>query len=237
MDLLYKYDCEHDQLINKKMNEEGSHFLSSMYSAINNNRIIDINSLMSSIDNNNINGYPLQIAIEKNSYILAHCLINTKSINFKKIIQNKNSFIKLPNINISVKFSNSYYIHMAAILGCDKILDDILSNNLCDINMTNYAGETALMDACKGNQIECIKVLFKYDDLDFKHRNKDGDDAIDLTRKIIGPLKNDEAKRQKNEISNKDEYLAELLRLMEIMKQKYTTQKSTNNRIWSKTII
>ena len=191
--LIYDFDCQHEHLIDDKISQEGNSFFTSMYTLIFTDNGIDPNKLYDF-------GYPLQYAIEYNSYILFLCLLKSNNVDFKKQIE----------INRRSKQNYTTYANLAASFGRIKILQDILSNHLIDVNVTNSLGETPLMSACIKGQIDCIKYLFTIDDLDFLYKNKNGKDAIEMTKKLLNESNNE----TKDEIINKDEYLAELLRLV-----------------------
>lgn len=218
LNLLYDYDCKHEHLIDTKIKEKGSSFLSSMYSTIFSSHNIDPNKLCKDF-------YPLNVAIINNSYILALCLINSNQVDMNKVIK-FNSQNKTVINDIEHKMKETTYIHLAAIYGRTKILNEILSRNLIDINKELSSGNTPLLVACKAKQIDVIKQLFKYDDLDFNHRNKKGKDALDLVGKNI-----DSNKISSKKITDKNTYLAELLRLMQLKKSSIdSTQKDDTKK-------
>lgn len=57
-----------------------------------------------------------------------------------------------------------------------------MTEKLCDINITNSQGETPLMCACRCRNSDIIKLLFNFDNLDFLHRNNNGEDALQISK-------------------------------------------------------
>ena len=136
--------------------------------------------------------YPLEHAIRIKWLEYASALINSNKIDFSirlnQINNNKdnqdnngpysNSKSAQPNKG------NNTYLHLATCVGCEKILSLLLSNKLIDINAEDSLGETPLIEACRNKNTESINLLFSMPDLDYKHCNKRGDDALRISEKI-----------------------------------------------------
>lgn len=59
------------------------------------------------------------------------------------------------------------------------------------------------MLACENNKFECVQFLFRnYDNLDFHHKNNNGDDAINIMKNIIRS-KNSEADGNSQEVNQR----------------------------------
>ena len=142
--------------------------------------------------------YPLEISMKSSAE-----LMNTVSIAL--IDSNKIDLnIKL-NTNNDGKYSNSneYYIHIAVDLNDTSILERMLKDKSVGINIPNSDGNTPLMISCKNRNESKIKLFFTRDDLDFLHRNNEGQDALMLLKR------NDDDKIEP--IQDKNEYLNKLL--------------------------
>ena len=64
-----------------------------------------------------------------------------------------------------------------------NIFNDVLRNiDLEIINHENVNGDTPLLIACKSTSLNFIMSLFSKDNLDYKHRNKEGKDALDIIK-------------------------------------------------------
>ena len=111
---------------------------------------------------------PLSYAIELNSapYVLA--LINSNKIDLTKRILDQKTGV------------NKTYLHFAARLNEPKILLQLLEKKEIDVNAEDDNGETPLMESCRFNRDKIIEALFKIDDLDYLHVNKNGEDALKI---------------------------------------------------------
>lgn len=85
-----------------------------------------------------------------------------------------------------------------------------------DINVVNDLGNTPLMESCSYKTDCHFNEFFKYDNLDYLHRNNKGKDAIDLliiTRKENRFLYNGEYNENTDQIMDKNEYLKKLIEI------------------------
>ena len=143
MNLFYDYDCNHNHLIDNKISEKESTFISEI-----NESVIEILKNPNTL---------LKEAIKEDSYILFLFLIETNKIDFIR-----NIFIDTVN---PIRTS---YLHLAIILNRIKIVKELLTRNLVDVNARDSKDKTPLMEACKYKRIECIKLLFEKPDLNYK---------------------------------------------------------------------
>ncbi|KAK8898237.1 hypothetical protein M9Y10_000515 [Tritrichomonas musculus] len=195
MNLLYDYDNEHDHLIDfHKLLPNGKSF----FSVINRSSRYDIEIvdflLQHGVDPNQpdkFNYYPLENAIVIHSKDFVTSLLHTNQIDFSVKIP----FKKYQNDNLTNKFNpikstNSIllniegleyvsYLHLAAATS-SVILNEFLNVNDIDVNVTNNLGETPLMMAVRHRKRDCITSLFQRNDLDYLHKNKKGQNAIDI---------------------------------------------------------
>lgn len=77
----------------------------------------------------------------------------------------------------------STYLHLAANLYKPAILTILLEKSTVDVNITDDFGNTALMDAFKKHRKEAIYLFFQREDLDYLHRNFEGNVALSLMYK------------------------------------------------------
>ena len=173
MQKLYKYDNEHGHLINfDKFFQNGRSFFTVIVNDFPEisevcDFLIEHGADPNKADKNG--NYPLEHAIRINSLGMATSLLNSNKINLN---QTKNGFS---------------YLHLAAQNKNSEILSLLLEKNKIDVNSVNEQGDTPLIEACKAKCIGNIKVLFKRDDIDFNHCNKDGKDALDITLISLPP--------------------------------------------------
>ncbi|KAK8841740.1 hypothetical protein M9Y10_026687 [Tritrichomonas musculus] len=173
--------------------------------------------------------YPLQHAIEINSFEYVDALIKSNKIDFeikikkaKKTYYEKvmNDFIVLngksedddEKSRISGKCKS--YLHLAARSEKSEILSLFLNKKLIDVNIKDSQDVTPLMEACMHKNIRNIELLFKMDDLDYLHRNKNGEDALKIIAEIFDAEIPDQA------INSKEEYK---MRLISIIKGDYVS--------------
>ena len=117
--------------------------------------------------------YPLQYAIEKKPFPYVFALLKTQKIDLNiKIFNQKTGIYKT-------------YLHLAARLNNSDILTQLLRYKKIDINATDNNGETPLMEACRFGKFKNIEALFKIDNLDYLHINKNGDDALKIVEHYI----------------------------------------------------
>ncbi|KAK8894590.1 hypothetical protein M9Y10_023026 [Tritrichomonas musculus] len=173
MQKLYNYDNEHGHLINfDKFCKNGKSFFTVIVNDFPEisevcDFLIEHGADPNKADKNG--NYPLEHAIRINSLGMATSLLNSNKINLN---QTKNGFS---------------YLHLAAQNKNSEILSLLLEKNKIDVNSVNEQGDTPLIEACKAKCIGNIKVLFKRDDIDFNHCNKDGKDALDITLISLPP--------------------------------------------------
>ena len=227
---LVEYDKKHNNFIDlNRKNLDSSTYLTNTF--LMNNTSLYFNKIFDFLlDNgadpnlsNSLGVYPLEFAIDCNLYIYAHALIETNKIDMTKRIlvknqQNNNclpfgtSFTfgpidpnSAPNPNVK---NYTTYLHLAAKKGCEQIFKEIYETKQIDINETDDLGNTPLIEACKNMSEEDIQLLFKEDDLDYKHCNNEGKDALQIVRSqspIMFSFNKDDP------TMSKDEYLAKLL--------------------------
>lgn len=108
------------------------------------------------------------------------------------------SMMHLHNIDLSVKSSGNCIsslkgdtiLHTLIQLNNIAMFNTVLGlNDLHIINEENVNGDTPLLMACKSTRFNFIMALFSKDDLDYKHRNKEGKDALDILNGASGILK------------------------------------------------
>ena len=159
--------------------------------------------------------YPLQYEFysDFNQYILQ--LINSNKIDFSKRIPDLDSSLSAfysIDMNLAKKKTKKYttYLHLAARNGDREILKTFLDRKLIDVNVKDDFGNTPLITACIHNKGDNVELLFKMDDLDYLHKNKEGKDALHILDPSLP--ENDES------LMNKNNYLMKLLIYMNTSK-------------------
>lgn len=109
------------------------------------------------------------------------------------------------------------YLHLAVNLYSDdkEILSLLLECNSIDINITDSLGETPLIEACRIKNKDVIDSLFEREELDYKHCNNNGDDALKISQKLFN---NNDVLFPKS----KDEYLNCLLKVFKEPSSNFT---------------
>ncbi|KAK8872183.1 hypothetical protein M9Y10_007947 [Tritrichomonas musculus] len=196
MIMLFQYDQKHDNLIDlNKLASNGETVFTSIFSDCQDEKDFSkieviVNFLLENGADPNIPNqrgkYPLQHAIELDSIEFVNSLIKSKKIDFSKRMKN-----------------NKTFLHLASMSSNSLILKEFLDKNLIDINVTDDFGETPLMDACRFNRVDNVSLLFKEESLDYLHRNKSGQDALEIIQ--------DPWQKSFILIKNKDDYCFELL--------------------------
>ena len=209
MTILYDFDLEHDHLIDfSKLLPNGNSFFTII-----NHRNSFINEVVhflleKGVDPNlpdKFNVYPLEYAIRNNSDEFVTELLNSNEIDYsKKILFKKNEFFfGSPIFMNDPKVNDVYYMSYLHLAACSsvQILQDFLSRNAIDVNITDDMGQTPLMLACKYCRKENVRRLFQVDNLDFLHRNNEGKNALDIAKtrryRVTG--------KTNNEIDNDDD--------------------------------
>lgn len=183
MNKLCDFDKTHDHLIDfNKLLPNGKSFFTSFHYNFNKinkivNFLLDHGADPNTPDGNDV--FPLEKAIDLESVEFVRSLIDSNKINFSlKIPVKKNAqdFIR------SIK-KYTTYLHLATDLFNPAILAILLEKSTVDVNITDDLGNTALMEACLKDQKEAINLLFQREDLDYLHRNFEGNDALSLINK------------------------------------------------------
>ena len=200
--------------------------------------------------------YPLQFQFYLKSFDNALKLINSGKIDFNKKIPDFN-LVGSANIYESLETKNTRelrqslndfyskgqyfskknfvnyttYLHIAAGFESSEALKQILDKKVIDVNAEDYLGNTPLMDACRFNQGANVEILFKMDDLDYLHKNKEGKDALHILDPSLP--ENDE------EIKSKNDYLMKLMIYLDTPEPNLksndnssTWGSSSNNSAW-----
>lgn len=213
---LLEYDKKHNNYIN--VNES----LSSLYSTLTGinqkafSFLLEIGFDPNIPDRHGV--YLLQYTLFLDAYSFIHSIIQSNKIDIK---------IKVPIIPYeSYRLNNSYYnnikfeweknssykivvknyttyLHLAAKFSNSQILKEFLDKKLIDVNVEDDLGNTPLIDACISKRKDNILQLFKLNNIDYQHCNKEGYDAL----KIINPALKDDDKV----IQDKQQYLKELI--------------------------
>lgn len=213
LDILLKYDKEHENFVDLQKFIENNR---TYFTSINKNgRKIFRFFLKIGADPNipdKYGIYPLQYAFFSNFDEEILMLINSNKIDFKvklidiiydkKFGKKKEIISDLYDFHLRSKISNDMliqnyttYLHLAAANRNPKILQTFLEKRLIDLNIEDDLENTPLIDACILNKRSNVELLFKMDDLDYHHCNKDGKDALH----ILDPsLKDDDNVKDKN---------------------------------------
>lgn len=234
MVLLFNYDLKHDHIIDDHLKEDGQLILANVF---------NVNYVLKKQKNLSFSSYEFKQAIEDGKDLLSLSIISMNKVDLNQHVYKKYKFGEQRDENDYTTF-----LHIAVKFNRTRIIDEILSKHLCDINITNGYGETPLMEACKSQNIECVKFLFTFDDLDFQKKNNKGEDALSMIKNMSMPNTNDD--NETKLIVNKDQYLSELLKALdyfhnnpkpvEKLNEKPNTkthlfaQKFTNNGNWKK---
>lgn len=142
--------------------------------------------------------YPLEHAINSEFVELASALLKTQKVNYKQIIN------YCDNQSLDQYESTGTYLHLAATCSTD-ILGMLLDLNIFDINARNSKNDTPLMLACKYYIDENIKLLFQNDKLDFRCKNDNNKDALQIVQGFYD---------EDNENLSKEQYLDELISII-----------------------
>ena len=211
---LYEYDQSHERLIDfSQLLPNGETFFSSFTADF--QGIEKVSSfLLSHGADPNVQSikkvYPLERAILIDSFQLVLSLIETNKIDYSVKIPRE------PKEQGECNESFNTYLHLAACSSNPSILNLFLQKNLIDINALNDLGNTPLMESCSYKTACHFNEFFKYDNLDYLHRNNDGKDAIDLliiTRKEHRFSYNENNNENTDQIINKNEYLKRLIEI------------------------
>ena len=92
------------------------------------------------------------------------------------------------------------YLHLATENCATTVIKAMLDGKFIDINATDELGNTPLIYACILKQQRSIQYLFEKDDIDFLHKNNEGNDAL----RIVDP-------QNQKQITNKKDYYDQLL--------------------------
>lgn len=208
MKKLYNYDKEHENLIDfTKLLSDGKSFFTSIYCDCKIIKqiadfLIEQGADPNMPDENDI--FPLEKAILMNSYEFALSLINSNKIDYTvKIPKKSNSYSNKLHIYINNGFTS--YLHLAAKSERNDILLLLLNRNLIDINIPDNLGNTPLIEALIYKQYEHVSFFFEKEDLDYLHKNFDGNDALSIINEKYHDI-------DRESIKNKKKYLEELLK-------------------------
>ena len=203
MEKLLNYDNEHAHLINfEQLLPNGKSFFTAISSDYEGVGVVCDFLIEHGVDPNQPDKhgvYPLEHAIKINSLDLVTSLVNSNKINYNQLLIN-----------------GFTYLHLAAQNKDSLILSLILEKNEIDINAVNEQGNTPLIEACKSQCIDNINLLFKKDNLDYLHCNKDGKDALGIISNSLPQIELESIKL------NKEKYLNTLISSID------ETQKTTN---------
>lgn len=182
MTLLADYDESHSHLIDfSKLLPNGKSFFTVFTHEMNVTEIVefflDHNADPNMPDSAGI--LPLQYAIMKNMNVLFHSLVNSNRIDLS---------VRL-NSSLPVKLENETFLHFAARFQNPDFVDYFLRGNLVDVNSTDNLGETPLMKALVSRQIQNVIRFFMCDNLDYRHCNKKGQDALNIAEEHFGNRK------------------------------------------------
>ena len=209
MNELCEYDIKHNHLIDfKSLLSTGFSFFTLRFNTncIENyvNFLLEHGADPNVPDKNDV--YPLEHAIQMESYPYVLALINSDRIDYSVKIKNKSSLYRTKKAFLTdAKYKS--YLHLAARINNIDILNVFLDRNLIDINITDDLGETPLMEATRFQKIASVQILFKRDDLDFLHCNNKGKDALNLF-----------SDQQEDKITDKDKYFSALNIQIELRK-------------------
>ena len=199
---IYDFDKAHDQLIDlNKTLSDGKTYLTSFKLNIKNIRevvkfFIDNGSDPNIPDEGEVYQFEYAISIHSNEYIFA--LVESGKIDLKKIIPNKET----DNKNTKAKYTT--YLHLLSREKNIEIMKYLLDKKMIDINITNDLGETTLIEAYKNGNTEIVDLLFKYNDINYFHSNKECQNVFDLDcsttiyNTLIFHISNDENNKRNN---------------------------------------
>lgn len=142
--------------------------------------------------------YPLEYAIDSEFVELVSALLKTQKVNYNQII----NYCDIQSLDQYE--STGTYLHLAATCGTD-ILGMLLGLNVFDINARYSRNDTPLMLACKYDLDENIKLLFQNDKLDFRCKNDNNKDALQIVQGFYD---------EDNENLSKEQYLDELISII-----------------------
>lgn len=230
---IFNYDNDHSKLIDfKKLLPNGkSYFTSISYNYSDISQVADF-FLQNGCDPDapDQNGiYPLEYAITLNSVAFVRLLIGTGQIDLNRKLTSvilefvtHTGKVKGPNKNIITKNSvrnNLTYLHLAAKKRDPTIFNYLLSLNVIDINSVDDRDETLLFFAIKYYKPSIIQKLFLLDDLDYKHQNKRGMDAIKYAQHLISLNSERNIQMDQNtemKLETKGDYLTEILSILNL---------------------
>ena len=179
LDLLIEHDSKHQINFSKPLPNGKSYFTTLSPSAKNLKEVVDY-LLKHGADPNSedkFGEYPLQYAINSLSLEFVKTLIDTKKINLLMRIHIYEEINGYTTTDVS-----STYLHLAAKSKDSKIFDKIFDFKLININSLDSQGETPLMVCVRYKNTDIIRKLFKEDDLDYEHRNKNKENVLDINK-------------------------------------------------------
>ena len=113
------------------------------------------------------------------------------------------------------------YLHVAAHSKSLNNLNVVLSQNMIDVNSVDKNGDTPLIYAVRAQRDKNVIDLFKNENLDYAHKNNDGDDALNIAKKNLSqkgrvmkprhPLARNTDGENRNQDEEKSRYLDQLL--------------------------
>lgn len=236
MNKLYDYDSKHDHFIDfSKLLPNGKSFFTSIASNyLFDNEDEDVDDFIVIVpDLSGVEGIvnflldhgvdpnekdkddfsPFEYAILLNSSEFVHSLIHSNKVDFSQKVLVKRNFFRI--------YDNQYddllqpsdskiktYLHLAARSKNPDILKELLEKKLIDVNSVDDLDETPLMEACRFNKIKNVEIFSQVEDIDYLHRNNDGDDALALIKPFV------EYDKAIPEIKTKSEYFKALVTLL-----------------------
>lgn len=237
MNELYNYDKEHDHLIDfTKLLPNGKSFFTLIASTllfqnegddcddidyVSKKDLNGVGDIVLFLLNNGVdpnipdedNFLPLEYAMLLNSYDFAHLLIQSNRIDFtQKVAIKEDFFILYENqyddcLNPSESKTKSY-LHIAARSKNSDILKEFITDKLIDINATDECDENVLMEAARFNRLENVQLLSQVDDLDYLHRNNEGNDTIEILLNIVDSFD------EEPEVKTRDDYFNTLIKIL-----------------------
>lgn len=216
MNSLYEFDSEHGKLIDlNQLTKSGE----TVFTLIKNINYGEINEVVSFLLENgadpnlpNKEGkYPLQHAIQLQSFEFVHELLKTEKVDVTKRIKSMN---------------NATYLHLAALARETSIFIEILNLNKIDINATDDNGETPLIYIARFGRPKNLKPLFLSEKLDYLHCNNQNKNALQIA---IG--NNTDHLNQLTESQCKDKYVFYQKLIDEIGNNNFDDLKNAQNYI------
>lgn len=196
MKILVDYDKQHEHLIDfsQLLPDGKSYFTSIPIKLLSNVEIIHF-FIDQGVDMNapdKFGQYPLEFGINSFSSKIVHIFLSSNKIDLTRRITNEGR--------------TQTYLQIAIKSRSKEIMEDVLKAFPGNLNVEDDKGDTPLILAVRMRLTGFIKVLFDYDDLDYLHKNKNGDDALAVALNI-----NNISSENDEKVLDKENYCKKIL--------------------------